>query len=85
MAAADSYSVAAFLPVGCGGSCAPANLWWQRDDVVYAIQIMLPYDMAPRAQAKVLVGTANAMVHLTSATEAPPLPRGGDAPYTHHP
>src|SRR5689334_959987 len=27
-----------FRPVSCGGSCAPANLWWEQDGVMYQIQ-----------------------------------------------
>jgi len=65
-----SGALAAFIPVGCGGSCAPANLWWQQDDVIYTIQIKLPSDMAPRAQAKVLVETANAMVRLRRGAQS---------------
>lgn len=30
-----------FRPVSCGGSCAPANLWWVQDGVMYQIQIKL--------------------------------------------
>ena len=71
-------ALAAFLPVGCGGSCAPANLWWQQDDVVYTIQIVLPPDMAPRAQAKILVETANAMVRVQGGKDASAVTPRGD-------
>src|SRR5215469_10929774 len=28
-----------FRPVSCGGSCAPANLWWEEDRILYQIQL----------------------------------------------
>src|SRR5262245_42877845 len=31
--------VGMFRPVNCGGSCAPANLWWEQNGVTYQIQI----------------------------------------------
>jgi hypothetical protein len=55
---------ATFEPVHCGGSCGPANLWWQEDGVSYALQIELPFDMRERAQARMLLETANAMVRI---------------------
>ena len=33
--------VGIFRPVSCGGSCAPANLWWEQNGVMYQIQIKL--------------------------------------------
>jgi hypothetical protein len=30
-----------FRAVSCGGSCAPANLWWEQNGVMYQIQIKL--------------------------------------------
>jgi hypothetical protein len=30
-----------FIPVSCGGSCAPENLWWEQNGVMYQIQIAL--------------------------------------------
>ena len=30
-----------FMFVSCGGSCAPANLWWEQNGVMYQIQIAL--------------------------------------------
>jgi len=52
----------AFRPVSCGGSCAPANLWWEQDGATYDIQIKLSSDMPEKQQAKILVETANAIV-----------------------
>lgn len=59
----------AFRPVSCGGSCAPANLWWDQGGVQYLIQIVLPATTPPRTQVKVLVETANAMIPLQTATK----------------
>jgi hypothetical protein len=51
-----------FMPVSCGGSCAPANLWWEQNGVTYQIQIKLPSTMKEKDQEKILVETANSMV-----------------------
>lgn len=31
-----------YRPISCGGSCAPANLWWANGEIVYSIQLRLP-------------------------------------------
>jgi hypothetical protein len=31
-----------FRAASCGGSCAPVNLWWEQDHVLYQIQFVLP-------------------------------------------
>ncbi len=31
-----------FMPVSCGGSCAPANLWWEQNGVMYQITPLAP-------------------------------------------
>jgi hypothetical protein len=51
-----------FRPVSCGGSCAPANLWWEQNGVMYQIQIKLGSGSAEKDQEKILVETANSMV-----------------------
>jgi len=51
-----------FRPVSCGGSCAPANLWWEQNGVMYQIQIKLRSDSTEKDQEKILVQTANATV-----------------------
>jgi hypothetical protein len=51
-----------FRPVSCGGSCAPANLWWEQNGVMYQIQIKLNSTTSEKEQEKVLVDTANSMV-----------------------
>jgi hypothetical protein len=51
-----------FRPVSCGGSCAPANLWWEQNGVMYQIQIKLRSDSTEEDQKKILVETANSTV-----------------------
>lgn len=51
-----------FRPVSCGGSCAPANLWWEQNGVMYQIQVKLSPDLPERDQQKILVETANSTV-----------------------
>jgi hypothetical protein len=51
-----------FRPVSCGGSCAPANLWWEQNGVMYQIQIKLGSGSLEKDQEKILVETANSIV-----------------------
>jgi len=51
-----------FRPVSCGGSCAPANIWWEQNGVMYQIQIKLRSDSTEKDQERILVETANATV-----------------------
>jgi hypothetical protein len=51
-----------FRPVSCGGSCAPANLWWQQNGVMYQIQVKLSPELPEKEQQKILVETANSTV-----------------------
>ena len=51
-----------FRPVSCGGSCAPANLWWEQGGAMYQIQIKLRNDSPEKDQEKILVQTANSTV-----------------------
>ena len=51
-----------FMPVSCGGSCAPANLWWEQNGVMYQIQIKLKSTTTEKDQEKILVETANSTV-----------------------
>lgn len=55
-------TAALFRPVSCGGSCAPANLWWQASNYEYSIQLSLPSRMASKAQLAQLLVVANSMV-----------------------
>ena len=51
-----------FRPVSCGGSCAPANLWWVQKGVMYQIQMKLGSGSRESDQEKILVETANSIV-----------------------
>ncbi len=51
-----------FRPVSCGGSCAPANLWWEQRGVMYQIQIKLNSETPEKDQQKILVAAANSIV-----------------------
>lgn len=51
-----------FRPVSCGGSCAPANLWWEQNGVMYQIQIRLRSDSTEKDQERILLETANSVV-----------------------
>lgn len=51
-----------FRPVSCGGSCAPANIWWEQNGVMYQIQIKLRSDSTEKDQVKLLVEMANSTV-----------------------
>ena len=51
-----------FRPVSCGGSCAPANLWWEQNGVMYHIQVKLGSGLPEKEQQKILVETANLTV-----------------------
>jgi hypothetical protein len=51
-----------FRPVSCGGSCAPANLWWEQNGVMYNIQGQLGPGMPERNQQRILVEMANSTV-----------------------
>ena len=51
-----------FEPVSCGGSCAPANLWWNQNGVTYQIQVKLRADLPEASQRMILVETANRAV-----------------------
>lgn len=51
-----------FRPVSCGGSCAPANLWWQQNGTLYQIQLKLPSDLNEQDQQKALIAAANSAI-----------------------
>ena len=51
-----------FRSVSCGGSCAPANLWWEQNGVMYQMQIKLDSASTEKDQEKILVETANSTV-----------------------
>jgi hypothetical protein len=51
-----------FRPVGCGGSCAPANLWWEKDQILYQIQLKLSPSVPESAQQQALTTAANSAI-----------------------
>ena len=51
-----------FRPVNCGGSCAPANLWWEQGVVLYQIQLKLPSTLRERSQQGIITAVANSAI-----------------------
>jgi hypothetical protein len=51
-----------FRPVNCGGSCAPANLWWKEGSVLYQIQLKLPPAMPEQSQQRMITAAANSSI-----------------------
>jgi hypothetical protein len=51
-----------FRPVRCGGSCAPANLWWEQGAVLYQIQLKLPPGLREQNQQRMITAAANSAI-----------------------
>jgi len=51
-----------FRPVSCGGSCAPANLWWEQGGVLYQIQLDLSSDLSESNQEKAMADAADSAI-----------------------
>src|SRR5215471_10298006 len=51
-----------FSPVSCGGSCAPANLWWEQGAALYQIQLQLPSTLREKKQQKIITEVANSAI-----------------------
>lgn len=51
-----------FRAVSCGGSCAPANLWWKDGGTVYQIQMKLDSSLSAESQEKTIVAVANSAI-----------------------
>jgi len=51
-----------FRPVSCGGSCAPANLWWKKGAVLYQIQLKLSSTLREKKQLKIITAVANSAI-----------------------
>jgi hypothetical protein len=58
----DSGVKASFRQVSCGGSCAPANLWWHVSGHDYSVQLKLPSQMPADAQLSAILVVADSMV-----------------------
>jgi hypothetical protein len=58
-----SHSLVGFFrPVACGGSCAPANLWWEEGRVLYQIQLVFPSTLHKDDQRRVITTVANSAI-----------------------
>jgi len=53
-----------FRSVSCGGSCAPASLWWKKDGITYQIQLVMDPKTAEARQQAVLLHIANSSIAL---------------------
>jgi hypothetical protein len=51
-----------FRPVSCGGSCAPANLWWKRGSAIYQVQLKMPSALSQEKQLKVITAVADSAI-----------------------
>jgi hypothetical protein len=51
-----------FRPVSCGGSCAPANLWWERGAALYEIQLKLPSVLREKKQLRIITAVADSAI-----------------------
>ena len=51
-----------FRPVSCGGSCAPANLWWEQGSTQYQIQLELRSTLEEMKQQKIISAVANSAI-----------------------
>lgn len=51
-----------FRPVSCGGSCAPANLWWEQGGSVYQIQLKLGSTLGEKKQQKIITAVGNSAI-----------------------
>jgi hypothetical protein len=55
-------TTAFFRPVSCGGSCAPANLWWEQGSVLYQIQLKVPSTLPEKNQQEIITALANSAI-----------------------
>ena len=51
-----------FRPVGCDGSCAPANLWWEENRILYQIQLKLSSTLPEGDQRRLIITAANSAI-----------------------
>lgn len=51
-----------FRPVSCGGSCAPANLWWEQGTVLYQIQLKLSSTLPEKNQQSIITKVADSAI-----------------------
>ena len=46
----------------CGGSCSPANLWWEKAAALYQIQLKLPSTFSEKKQQGIMTAVANSAI-----------------------
>lgn len=51
-----------FREVTCGGSCAPANIWWEEDHVLYSLQLKLRLDLSDQDQQREMIAVADSAI-----------------------
>lgn len=51
-----------FHPVICGGSCAPANIWWEENQTLYNMQIELSPTLPESDQRTKIVAVADSAI-----------------------
>ena len=51
-----------FRPVTCGGSCAPANLWWEEDQTLYQVQLKLSSTLPEHGQQNEMIAIADSAI-----------------------
>jgi hypothetical protein len=51
-----------FRGVSCGGSCAPANLWWAQGGTLYQIQLRLSSTVSEKEQQRIITAVAKSAI-----------------------
>jgi hypothetical protein len=51
-----------FRSVSCGGSCAPANLWWEQGRTQYQVQLVLVSTLREKQQQRIITAVANSAI-----------------------
>lgn len=51
-----------FSPVSCGGSCAPANIWWKDGRILYQIQLRFSPTLREGDQRKAITAAADSAI-----------------------
>lgn len=51
-----------FRAVSCGGSCGPANVWWEAGGVLYQIHLELSSTTDDQSQEEAMVAVANSAI-----------------------
>ena len=51
-----------FRPVSCGGSCAPVNLWWEVNGILYTVQLRLSSSSSEKSQQETITAVASSAI-----------------------